>query len=29
LPPEGLEIECPHCKAKATYRPNELRYRES
>ena len=29
LPPEGLEIECPHCKSKAAYRPNELRYRES
>jgi hypothetical protein len=29
LPPEGLDIECPHCKAKATYRPSELRYRES
>ncbi len=26
FPPEGVERECPNCKAKATYQSNELRY---
>lgn len=26
FPPDGVECECPHCKAKATYPINELRY---
>jgi phage FluMu protein Com len=28
LPPDGLEMECPHCKVKAAYLPSELRYKE-
>ena len=26
FPPEGVERECPNCKAKAIYQRNELRY---
>jgi hypothetical protein len=26
FPPEGLECECPNCKAKSTYQQNELTY---
>jgi hypothetical protein len=26
FPPEGLECECPNCKAKSTYQLNELTY---
>lgn len=26
IPPEGVERECPSCKAKAIYKRNELRY---
>jgi hypothetical protein len=26
FPPEGLECECPDCKAKATYQRHELTY---
>jgi len=29
LPPEGLEMECPHCNTRAAYQPTELRYNES
>ena len=29
LPPEGLELECPHCKAKSIYLPNDLRYEKA
>jgi hypothetical protein len=26
FPPEGLECECPGCKAKATYQQNDLKF---
>ncbi len=26
FPPQGVESECPHCKAKAFYQQNDLRY---
>jgi len=26
FPPQGVERECPHCKQKAIYQLNELRY---
>jgi hypothetical protein len=27
FPPQGLECECPRCKANATYQRTDLRYR--